>query len=320
MDNCTTTELIHKLDAIQNPALLLKNSKIMYGNSAAERIFGTIWCGHGPEAMFDKIVGAHLNAPCELYNMYSRDGVKYDLCMWQDDEYFILELLPDAGKLTADAAADLMQCISIKLLDLLQGCSIRSCDEKYMRQFTRLARHIGDLAQFEKNSKLYTPVLLDVREYLKTFAERLQQELSVSRIRVLPLKNTLLMELDAIKFDVVMYNLLSNALKFSPNESDVIVRPWSERGMLYIAVEDEGAGFDFNAVRSAAQAKLGLELVDRIVKLMDGQWLKHNNNGACVAIGIPVVTSTRLQLRDIAPIYNNGSVIELLRMEMAEYV
>ncbi|MCL2546664.1 MAG: ATP-binding protein [Oscillospiraceae bacterium] len=317
--------ITEKLDAMPVPMFLLKDGVILHGNDAAARLFGTTWCGHELYALFDAdLVPQLLRGAVELYSMFSRNEKAYDLRLRPEGEYFVLEFLPDAGKLSSEAFADLLQSISIKLLELLQSYNIRAQDANYMRQFTRLARHIGDLAQFENKNKQYMPILSEAQAYIETFSERLTTELSMGRIRILSLEDVAPMELDTMKLDIVLYNLLTNALKASPYDAEIVVRPWIADEMLHISVEDKGPGFDFSRHRTTTQAKLGLELVDRIIKLMGGQWEKRNRpeGGAYVAIHLPMKVDIRIQQlqSNVTPLYDNGAALELLRLEMAAWL
>jgi two-component system, OmpR family, phosphate regulon sensor histidine kinase PhoR len=53
------------------------------------------------------------------------------------------------------------------------------------------------------------------------------------------------LEGDAGQLERVLLNLLSNAMKFSPEGSAITVRAWREGGQVHVAVADEGIGIPF---------------------------------------------------------------------------
>lgn len=91
---------------------------------------------------------------------------------------------------------------------------------------------------------------------------------------------------DADALRIILENLVDNALKFSPDDSSVIVRVSQDAGHVFVHVEDQGCGFssdtkknlfkpfmrgsDFKAVMSGGTG-LGLSIAHRLARAMDAE-------------------------------------------------
>ena len=107
-------------------------------------------------------------------------------------------------------------------------------------------------------------------------------------------------------FQIIMENLIDNAIKYSPDDSKVIVKAGEMNGNIIISVEDSGIGISeeekgkiferFYRSESALKENisgygLGLCLVKTIVQSMEGR-IKVEDNipvGTKVIISFPVV-------------------------------
>jgi len=54
---------------------------------------------------------------------------------------------------------------------------------------------------------------------------------------------------DATRLQQVMWNLLKNASKFSPEETEIHVRTWNEGGEVRVAFADHGIGIEPDAIQ-----------------------------------------------------------------------
>ncbi|HYI09248.1 MAG TPA: response regulator [Thermoanaerobaculia bacterium] len=93
-------------------------------------------------------------------------------------------------------------------------------------------------------------------------------------------------ETDQAKFKQVLFNLVSNAVKFSPEGKPITVKAWLDGGAIGVSVRDEGIGIDpahhtvifeeFRQVDTGVRREfggtgLGLALVKKFVELQGGQ-------------------------------------------------
>ncbi len=82
------------------------------------------------------------------------------------------------------------------------------------------------------------------------------------------------------------YNLLTNAVKYSPQRTEVSVSAWKENGQIHVAVQDQGIGMDQKEVRQIFQkfyrtkkaeesgeagSGIGLSIVQQIVEQHGGE-------------------------------------------------
>jgi signal transduction histidine kinase len=111
--------------------------------------------------------------------------------------------------------------------------------------------------------------------------------------------------LDELRSQQIVWNLLTNAIKFSPPESEVRVRSWLEGGHVWVGVSDQGMGIapehqelifqkfvqvDGSSTRRHGGVGLGLDLVKHLVELHGGQVRVESTvgHGATFAFSIPV--------------------------------
>jgi PAS domain S-box-containing protein len=157
------------------------------------------------------------------------------------------------------------------------------------RHLLRLINDILDLARVEAGKLEFWPQPLDpaqaineVRDILRTLAARKRIRVDVA---VDPALGTLV--LDPGRFKQVLYNYLSNALKFTPDEGRVMVRAMPNGPSAFrLEVEDTGVGIkpteigrlfsefeqlDAGTAKRHQGAGLGLALTKRLVEAQAGQ-------------------------------------------------
>jgi signal transduction histidine kinase/CheY-like chemotaxis protein len=112
-------------------------------------------------------------------------------------------------------------------------------------------------------------------------------------------------ETDLAKFKQILYNLLSNAMKFSPPESPITIRAMHLNETITVSVRDEGIGIDpknhevifeeFRQIDGTARREfggtgLGLELVRKFIQLQGG-WVRVDSapgKGSTFSFTLPV--------------------------------
>jgi signal transduction histidine kinase len=157
------------------------------------------------------------------------------------------------------------------------------------RHLLRLINDLLDLSRIEAGKMELRPepldlaaAILEVQDNLRTLAERkricLEAELDPALPQVV---------LDPLRLKQVLYNYLSNALKFTPEEGRVRVRVRAEgEGQFRLEVEDTGPGIspdelgrlfvdfqqlDAGKAKRHAGAGLGLALTKRLVEAQGGR-------------------------------------------------
>ena len=177
------------------------------------------------------------------------------------------------------------------------------------RHLLQLINDVLDLAKVESGKVDIHPepvslmrLATEVKDLLRTMAD--QKSIRVD-LQVAPGLDTVV--LDAGKFKQVLYNYLSNALKFTPEEGKVQIRfsPHGEDDFL-LEVEDDGIGIskrdmarlfvEFEQLDSGTSKKyagtgLGLALTKRIVECQGGKVnvTSHEGHGSTFSAILPLI-------------------------------
>ena len=118
-----------------------------------------------------------------------------------------------------------------------------------------------------------------------------------------------MLDLDAVLFEQVLFNLLDNAAKYSPGDTTVSIRSQRERDQVVLQIADEGGGippdelesvFDkFYRVQKGDHVRpgtgLGLAISRGFVEAMRGTISAANRSdrsGAVLTIRLPVPAQT----------------------------
>ncbi|AVH63438.1 adenylate cyclase [Nostoc sp. 'Peltigera membranacea cyanobiont' 213] len=144
--------------------------------------------------------------------------------------------------------------------------------------------------------------------------------------------------LDMEKFDKVIYNLLSNAMKFTPEGGTIAVRLKSERDRCILQVQDTGIGIvqeqipylferfrqaEGSANRSYEGSGLGLALVKELVELHGGQVTVESVYGQGTTFSLWLLTgNAHLPAQQIletpAEVNTSRASVELADLELVE--
>lgn len=128
------------------------------------------------------------------------------------------------------------------------------------------------------------------------------------RLRVEPVEGGALLG-DRELLEYAVYNLLTNAIKYSPPDTEVRVYGDHRRGRVRIAVEDQGIGMDRNELRRIFQkfyrtrraeasgeagTGIGLSIVQQIVTLHGGEIRVESEpgKGSCFTLLLPARSQT----------------------------
>ncbi len=164
------------------------------------------------------------------------------------------------------------------------------------RRLLRLVNQLLDLQRLDagKMQPTFRPCdfaafTAEVVEAFQTYCERKQITLTTEIEACQPVY------LDSEKFDKVLYNLLSNAMKFTPAGKSIVVRLKEAGGKAQLQVQDEGIGIredqiphlferfrqaDGSANRHYEGTGLGLSLVQELSELHGGKVTVDSTYGA----------------------------------------
>ena len=163
-----------------------------------------------------------------------------------------------------------------------------------------------DLSRFAVGAFTIKPEPLDIKALLEKIASQYQQlveEKKQSIILDIP-QSLPVIEADRSRLEQLLVNLLSNATKFSPEESSITVRAKSEGNELLVEVEDSGSGLSeeeqervFKPYHRVEQDRqrfaglgLGLAVSKQIVEAHGGRiWVESQlGSGSTFGFSLPV--------------------------------
>jgi signal transduction histidine kinase len=175
----------------------------------------------------------------------------------------------------------------------------RATFEMMFRSGMKLLKMIGDLLDLSKLEESRLRLKIgdhDLVEHLRGLCEQVQPLAHRKRIELkLLATNTCFVHCDLERMERVFVNLLSNALKFTPEGGHVTVSLHDLGATAWIVVKDDGPGFppemaerlferffqvDMGETRRHGGTGIGLALAREIVELHGGRIRAENDHGA----------------------------------------
>ena len=162
------------------------------------------------------------------------------------------------------------------------------------QRLTALINDFLDIQRMESGRQTYDKKFIDIASILQHVVELQEVNTSIHNIYLsVELEETIILG-DRNKIEQVFTNLLSNAMKYSPNGGDIFIRVYQSKDMISIDVRDEGLGIpedaksnifqQFYRVDNSDRRKiggtgLGLAIVQEIVKAHRGEVLVTSEYG-----------------------------------------
>ncbi|MDZ8222975.1 response regulator [Nostoc sp. ChiVER01] len=209
-----------------------------------------------------------------------------------------------------------------------------------LRNSRRLLRLVNQLLDLQRlNAGRMQPSFhpCDLAEFITQIVESFRPYCEKKRLHlVTQLDECLPVYLDMEKFDKVVYNLLSNAMKFTPEGGTISVRLKSERDRCILQVQDTGIGIvkeqiphlferfrqaEGSANRSYEGSGLGLALVKELVELHGGQVTVESVYGQGTTFSLWLVTGnahlpTQQVLETPTELNTSRASVELADLEL----
>ena len=119
---------------------------------------------------------------------------------------------------------------------------------------------------------------------------------------------------DSTRLQQIFWNLINNAIKFTPNEGCIIVKSWNEDNSLKICVQDDGIGIEPNILNRLFTAfeqgsshitstfgglGLGLNISQTIATILGGSLVAYSegkNKGAKFTLSLPLIMDPTIEL------------------------
>ena len=193
-----------------------------------------------------------------------------------------------AEKLSASEKADLLGTI---------------IDES--ERLNRFIANLLDMTKLESGAVTPNVALHDLGEIVGSALRRASRILSHHQVELELAPDLPMLELDAVLFEQVLFNLLDNAAKYAPPETTILIQGWQTADAVCLRVLDEGSGipaadlehiFDkFYRAQKADQVRagtgLGLAISRGFVEAMHGTIVAANRadrTGAMFTISLPI--------------------------------
>ena len=183
---------------------------------------------------------------------------------------------------------------------------------------TSFLSEVLDMAKFESNKVVIENIPVNVKEIIKTISLYSETQCSKKNILFeLVIKNKIPSEIrtDPTRLQQILYNLISNAIKFTPNNGNIILSVEFQDQWLSISVKDNGIGIEkdvqkklfqpFTQANSETTRKyggtgLGLAITKTIVENMKGNIKLESEfgHGSEFKISLPVQPITSNENRE----------------------
>jgi two-component system sensor histidine kinase KdpD len=172
-------------------------------------------------------------------------------------------------------------------------------------RLNRFIANLLDMTKLESGAVVPNNALHDIGEIVGSVLRRASKILAHHKIRLDLAADLPMLELDAVLFEQVLFNLLDNAAKYSPADTTISITSLRDRETLSLQVIDEGDGippaelesvFDkFYRVNKGDHVRpgtgLGLAISRGFVEAMHGTISAANRadrSGAVITIRLPV--------------------------------
>lgn len=196
---------------------------------------------------------------------------------------------------------------------ILDGTIPPSKQERYLtvvltetKRLNKLTDGLLTLTDFDKFGPIIKRQNFDINEIIREIMATFEGACNTKHISITPFfqeKNNVVWA-DKSKIQQVLYNLIDNAIKFSPENSKINVSVFSQNGKYSISVKDEGVGIheseqkkiwerfykaDLSRGKDKQGTGLGLSIVKEIIKAHDEEisLISEENNGCEFIFTLP---------------------------------
>lgn len=306
------------LELVTQPAFLVRDGAVCWGNSAARRLI--------PEGT---PLFSLMEDGCALFSLWKREGTLHLPLILGGAEYDAAVQPTEAGDLFVatlrsrelDAAANAAVNVSASmrkplhamitaagtLFDQLEDKALPSEPASQLNrsfyQLIRLCGQLSDGGQLLLHRRTTQRVPTKLTQFFDRFVQETRPLIEAAgwSLRYEPPAEYLCADIDAGLLERALYNLLANALTYTPRGGAVALRTQPQDGLLLISVADSGEGIapevmpnlldrfsDYAPGDSRRGVGLGLSMVREIARLHGGSLMagRSAEGGTCVTFSI----------------------------------
>ncbi len=184
----------------------------------------------------------------------------------------------------------------------------------------RLINQVLDLSKLENKSLELSYILGNIVNYIQYICENFYALAEVNKITIQLEceEKEIVMDYDPERILQIMHNLISNAIKFSPNGSTISIKVSRQSDQLHISIADEGVGITpeelskvferFFQARNQSHARIGgsgigLSFTKELVKIMGGEIrvsspAPEKEKGSQFHLVLPITTNSPIKDND----------------------
>ena len=176
-------------------------------------------------------------------------------------------------------------------------------------RLNRFIVNLLDMTKLESGAIVPNTALHDLGEIVGSALRRASKILTAHKVELVLAADLPMLQLDAVLFEQVLFNLLDNAAKYAPPDTTISIQSRRERDQVVLEVADEGGGipsdelesvFDkFYRVQKGDHVRpgtgLGLAISRGFVEAMRGTISAANRSdrsGAVITIRLPIPVQT----------------------------
>ena len=113
---------------------------------------------------------------------------------------------------------------------------------KQVDKLTDLINNLLDVSKIQIGKLEINPAVFDLNILLQEIIDNIQQTLEDQKIYYKKQDDKLMAFADSSRIEQVVINVLTNAIKYSPGGTDVIVDAFEKGGKILVSIKDEGIG------------------------------------------------------------------------------
>ena len=201
-------------------------------------------------------------------------------------------------------ASEALRDLSAKLTDDQKADLLATVIDESER-LNRFIANLLDMTKLESGAIAPNAALQDLHEVVGSVLRRAEKMLAAHRVELDLASDLPMLELDAVLFEQVLFNLLDNAVKYAPAGTVISVSSRRDDGAVLLQIADEGEGlpdvdleriFDkFYRVRKGDRVRagtgLGLAISRGFIEAMHGTITAANRSdrtGAVFTLRLPI--------------------------------